>query len=593
MFLLFVQLSDSALVPIIKNHPQLKPRASKTYIVHTNHHAKPPHFTNLEHWYHSMVAAHSHLTANTSKQILYTYDTALHGFAVELTGDEAQRMSTAFGVIGMYEDRIFYPQTTRSPGFLDLNPQYGAWNMTDFGDGIIIGIIDSGIWPESSSFNDHGLGPVRSSWRGKCVDADDFNASLCNNKLVGAKAFSSSADAMAAIKSSRIPSPRDKLGHGTHVASTAAGAEVPDAGLYTFSQGTARGMAPKARIAMYKVCDDTGCWGADIAAAVETAVKDGVDIISMSLGGLRDSPFYDDVIAVSTFGAERKGIFVAMAGENFGPAKSSVGNVAPWMTTVGAATIDRLFPANLTLGNGVVLEGQSLRVDYNIISGTSMACPHVAGIAALIKKKYPSWTPAMIRSALMTTAGTFDNRGRHILDNGVANASVMVATPLATGAGHIRPNLALDPGLVYDAGVTDYIDFMCTLNYTAEQLRLLMPNFVKCTRTLPGGPADLNYPSFVVIFNNRTAVRTLTRTVTAVSEKVETYNVTYAAPEHVKVTITPTTLEFKKPNERKSYTVEFRNLERGNAAAGWDFGHISWENNDHVVRSPVAFQWKN
>ncbi|GJN32871.1 hypothetical protein PR202_gb21410 [Eleusine coracana subsp. coracana] len=262
----------------------------------------------------------------------------------------------------MYEDRIFYPQTTRSPGFLDLNPQYGAWNMTDFGDGIIIGIIDSGIWPESSSFNDHGLGPVRSSWRGKCVDADDFNASLCNNKLVGAKAFSSSADAMAAIKSSRIPSPRDKLGHGTHVASTAAGAEVPDAGLYTFSQGTARGMAPKARIAMYKVCDDTGCWGADIAAAVETAVKDGVDIISMSLGGLRDSPFYDDVIAVSTFGAERKGIFVAMAGENFGPAKSSVGNVAPWMTTVGAATIDRLFPANLTLGNGVVLEGQSLYV---------------------------------------------------------------------------------------------------------------------------------------------------------------------------------------------------------------------------------------
>ncbi|GJN32877.1 hypothetical protein PR202_gb21416 [Eleusine coracana subsp. coracana] len=172
------------------------------------------------------------------------------------------------------------------------------------------------------------------------------------------------------------------------------------------------------------------------------------------------------------------------------------------------------------------------RVDYNIVSGTSMATPHVAGIAALIKKKYPSWTPAMIRSAMMTTAGTLDNKGHDILDNGATNASVsiMVATPLATGAGHIRPNLALDPGLVYDAGERDYIDFMCTLNYTAQQLRLFMPDFVKCTRTLPGGPADLNYPSFVVIFDNHTNVRTLTRTVTVVSENPETYSVTYAMP---------------------------------------------------------------
>ncbi|KAK3125422.1 hypothetical protein QOZ80_7BG0604710 [Eleusine coracana subsp. coracana] len=183
---------------------------------------------------------------------------------------------------------------------------------------------------------------------------------------------------------------------------------------------------------------------------------------------------------------------------------------------------------------------------YRFLSGTSMATPHVAGIAALIKKKHLKWTPAMIRSALMTTARTLDNMERDILDDGFR-----VATPFAAGAGHVHPQLAMDPGL------------------------------------------DLNYPSFIVIFNGRTNTHTLTRTVTKVSEEAETYNVTVVAPEHVKVTVTPTTLEFKKLNEKKSYTVEFRSLARGNVTSGWDFGHISWENKDYMVRSPVAYQWKN
>ncbi|TVU38241.1 hypothetical protein EJB05_11598, partial [Eragrostis curvula] len=749
---LLAPLTDSALVPKIKNHTELKPQASNIYIVHANHLAKPSHFVDLEQWYHSLVPTHSpRAAANTSGRILYTYDATMHGFAVELTGDEAWRMSSYPGVTGVYEDRVFYPQTTRSPGFMGLNPANGAWNETDFGDGVIIGFVDTGIWPESASFNDHGLGPVRPSWRGKCVDADDFHASLCNNKLIGAKAFDAAAQARAGRKSTgTVPSPMDKVGHGTHVASTAAGAVVPDAGMSMFSRGTARGMAPKARIAMYRACGVKDCSDADIVAAVEAAVKDGVDIISMSLGG-DPTPLYNDAVAISTFGAERKGIFVAMAGGNSGPRASAVSNTAPWMTTVGASTIDRVFPANLTLGNGVVLAGQSLytmkakgtgmiqlvscdeswtpdqvmgkivvcmgatdkegvalqnagaagmvtvdptewsrdgaeafpftlpgltlsvdsheklkaymastpnpvasfsfgcetiveknrapvvagfssrgpnpevpdllkpdvvapgvnilaawaanvplsggrRTEYNIISGTSMATPHVAGVAALIKKKHPAWTPAMVRSALMTTAGTVDNMDHDILDNGATlgrHDSVTVATPLVVGAGHIRPNLALDPGLVYDAGERDYIDFLCAINYSPEKIRLFAPDFVKCTTTLPGGPAGLNYPSFVVVFDSSSDVRTLMRTVTAVSEKAETYNVTVAAPERVKVTVTPATLEFKKPNEKKIYTVEFRSLAGGNATAGWGFGYINWENEDHRVRSPVAFQWNN
>ncbi|KAJ1291586.1 hypothetical protein BS78_02G326900 [Paspalum vaginatum] len=771
LFLLLAQLTGPALASKIKSHVAIKPQPSSTYIVHANHLEKPLHFATLEHWYHSLVAAHSPPHPTNTSRILYTYDTVMHGFAVQLTGDEARSMSGAPGVAGVYEDRLFYPQTTRSPGFMGLDPKSGAWNETNFGDGVVIGFIDTGIWPESASFKDGGLGPVRASWKGKCVDAHDFNASLCNNKLVGAKGFSAAADIRTGRKSSGVgvPSPRDKDGHGTHVASTAAGAEVPDASFNMFSRGNARGMAPKARIAMYKVCypdpdGDVSCSDADIVAAIDAAVKDGVDIISISLGS-RPDPFHRDVVSIATFGAERKGIFVVLAGGNDGPDASTVSNSAPWMTTVGAATVDRLFPANLTLGNGVVLAGQSLytmkakgtamipllstdgleeegwrswtpdkvmgkimvcmegandalgirlqnaggagivdvdprewsrdgisvypftlpgltlsytdgqrlraymasvsdpvasfsfgcetvtsknrapvvagfssrgpnrvapellkpdvvapgvnilaawsgdaslsgytdvpdarRANYNIMSGTSMACPHVAGIAALIKKRYPSWTPAMIRSALMTTARVVDNRDRHILDNGATvgrHDIVRPATPLVAGAGYVQPDLALDPGLVYDAGARDYVDFLCALNYTAEQVRLFVPEFAKCRRTLAGGPAGLNYPSFVVVFDNRTDVRTLKRTLTKVSGEAETYSVSVKAPEHAKVIVTPTTLEFKEDMETKSYAVKFRNEAGGSWKAGWDFGHIIWENENHQVRSPVAFQWKN
>uniref|UniRef100_J3MMD2 Subtilisin-like protease n=1 Tax=Oryza brachyantha TaxID=4533 RepID=J3MMD2_ORYBR len=737
LLLLLAQLTHSAFIPKPKNSTE---QLSNTYIVHANHLLKPSRFVTLEHWYISMVATHSpRATTNgtlaAAGRILYTYDTVMHGFAVRLAADEARRMSRVPGVTAVREGRMYYPQTTRSPGFIGLDPEYGLWSDTDFGDGVIIGVIDSGIWPESPSFNDSGLGPVRRSWKGGCVGLD---SSLCKNKLVGAKDFSS------------------------HVASTAAGSEVDGAGLFMFARGTARGVAPKTRIAMYK-CGGAagghmGFSDAAIIAGIDAAVRDGVDIISLSLG-CYPVPFYIDSLAIATFGAQREGVFVVLASGNRGPRPYTVCNVAPWMTTVGAGAVDRLFPANLTLGSGEVLIGQSLyamkatrtamtplvllrtcdeetispdvvmgkvvvclrlggvyagmllqdaggaglvavdgdewhgdgvvskaftlpgltlsyskaeklrdymesmanpvasfgfacetvtgenraptavgfssrgpnsvvpellkpdvlapglnilaawpsdfpvsmydrdtrRSNYNIMSGTSMACPHAAGVAALIKKRHGDWTPAMIRSAMMTAA-TLDNRCRDITDQGVeqavANATFTSATPLAAGAGHVRPQLAVDPGLVYDAGVKDYVAFLCSLNYTVEQLRVFVPDTAGCTTTLPGGPADLNYPSFVVAFNGSTHVRTLTRTVTKVYEKPETYSVSVLAPAGVKVTVKPATLEFKEKNEKKSYTVEFRSVKRGHAKSqSWDFGHISWENRKHQVRSPVVFMW--
>ncbi|KAM0870615.1 hypothetical protein ACQ4PT_039868 [Festuca glaucescens] len=726
-----------------KTHPS----SSHTYIVQTNHLAKPSQFATLDRWYSSMVATHSpRATTSSSSRLMHTYGTVMHGFAVRLTDDEARRMSRTPGVSGVYKSRVRYTHTTRSPEFMGLNETFGAWHDSNFGDGIIIGFIDTGIWPESASFNDTGLGPVRSTWKGRCVDAEGFNASLCNNKLVGAKVFTAELDGAL--------TPRDKVGHGTHVSGTAAGSKVRGASLSGFSSGTAHGVASNARIAMYKACNTDGCDEHGLVAAIDAAVSDGVDVISMSVGveGSTNPQFYDDVVAIAMFGADRSGVFVVVGGGNGGPEASSVVNVAPWMTTVGAATMDRVFPATLKLGNGAVLRGQSLyarkangtgmlpvvlascgendltpdkiagkvvvcdnkqsdvksgiyvqsaggaglvavegterlreavpgqafilpglsisdterkkldaymssepypvasfvfscdtvtgpenrapvvagfssrgpnsvvpeimkpdlvapgvnilaawsgaalsypdvdptRTEYNIMSGTSVACPHVAGVAALIKKVHGDWTPAMVRSALITTAKRTDNADGAILDSG----GVGSATPLAAGAGMVVPALAMDPGLVYDAGTQDYVEFLCSFNYTAPQIRRFVPELTKCRRALPGGAANLNYPALVVVFDGDTRVRRLTRTVTMVSELPETYNVTVAVPHGVKVKVTPTTLVLKRQKEKKSYTVEFRS-EAVKPAGSWEFGHITWVSRDHKVHSVVGFTWKS
>ncbi|KAM0854087.1 hypothetical protein ACQ4PT_050652 [Festuca glaucescens] len=451
------------------------------------------------------------------------------------------------------------------------------------------------------------------------MDAEGFNATLlCNNKLVGAKSFTGNLP----VPEYDDPSPRDFMGHGSHVASTAAGAEVPWADMYGFSGGRASGVARNARIAMYKACVPRGCPGSAIIKAIDAAVSDGVDLISISIGGGPGKPFYDDPIAVATCGAgmvssmgmERlhdavnapaftlPGVMISdtaakkldaymssspypvaslafacetVTGENRAPMVAGFSSRGPSVVAPEILKPDVVAPGVniLAAWSGAVPPSGSKKIDqrrveYNIVSGTSMATPHVAGAAALIKKVHGDWTPAMVRSALMTSAGPLDKNGRGIVDGG----TVTDATPLAAGAGLVLPRLAMDPGLVYDAGTPEYVGFLCTLNYTAEQMRQFVPEMSSAGSN--GGAC------------------TLTRTVTKVSAQPETYSVTFAAPEDVKVTVTPETLEFKRENEKRSYTVEFSLQSQGKVrpAGTWDFGHISWENRKHRVRSPVAFK---
>ncbi|CAD5188709.1 unnamed protein product [Musa acuminata subsp. malaccensis] len=193
--------------------------------------------------------------------------------------------------------------------------------------------------------------PPPAKWKGRC----DLKASACNNKLIGARSFINhdGRDRRS------TGTPVDEEGHGTHTSSTAAGAFVKRANVNGFAPGVAAGMAPRAHIAAYKVCDEIACMGHDMLAAMDAAVDDGVDVLSFSISA-DPIPFHSDPIAQGTFNAIGKGVFISCSAGNEGPDPGSVNNDAPWVLTVGASTTDRLFLASVKLGNGRKLYGESL-----------------------------------------------------------------------------------------------------------------------------------------------------------------------------------------------------------------------------------------
>lgn len=153
------------------------------------------------------------------------------------------------------------------------------------------------------------------------------------------------------------PSPRDTEGHGSHTLSTAAGSFVPGANIFGQANGTAKGGSPHARVASYKACwPAAGCADADLLAAFDAAIHDGVDVISLSVGSIRPRLYWVDPIAIGSFHAVANGIAVACSAGNEGPLKGLVTNDAPWIFTVGASTIDRKISAFLNLGNKKQIE---------------------------------------------------------------------------------------------------------------------------------------------------------------------------------------------------------------------------------------------
>ncbi|KAF0887942.1 hypothetical protein E2562_005649 [Oryza meyeriana var. granulata] len=549
----------------------------------------------LESWYRSFLPLRMALS-NTRQAFIYTYKTTIFGFAVNLTETEKEYVMKKDGVLKVYKDNLLPLLTTHTPDFLGLRRNEGSWEKTGMGEGVIIGILDTGIDFKHTSFDDDGMQEPPAKWRGSCKSS----LMKCNKKLIGASSF---------IGVQKSAPPIDDSGHGTHTASTAAGSFVD-------------------------------------GASMEAAIADGVDIMSLSLGGPL-KPFYSDVVVAASFSAMRKGIFVSLAAGNSGPFSSTLSNEEPWVLTVGASTIDRQMEALVKLGkivacehttsaatigrvvkdtggSGLILLGQEnsghttfsdpnvlpgcyvdspdaaaikqyinssnnptaliifngtslgkaqapvvayfsscgpstaspgiLKPDiigpgvnviaawpfmegqeandakhrsFNCLSGTSMSTPHLSGIAALIKGTYPDWSPAAIKSALMTTAYVVDNLKKPILDERFNTAG-----HFAIGAGHVSPSEAIDPGLIYDTDEAQYISYLCGLGYTDVQVEIITHLKDACKNGSKITEAQLNYPSVAVRASAGKLV--VNRAVTNVGEANSSYTVEIDMPKEVK-----------------------------------------------------------
>ena len=676
---------------------------------------------------------------------LYDYSVVFNGFAAKLTAGQAALLRARPGVLAVTRNDIRHLDTNRTPEQLGLTGPNGVWARQfggpgKAGDGVIVGDIDSGLWPESRSFaalpaqsSDAG---VKARFKGVCEQGIERPFFTCNSKVIGARWYVRGFDA-GRVQPEEYLSPRDYGGHGSHTASTAAG----DYGVPVTVDGTdlgkVSGMAPDARLAVYKVCwnDDVnqgGCATADIVAAIEAAVSDGVDVINFSISGALSTVY--DPVEIGFYNAAKAGIFVAASAGNSGPTASTVAHNDPWLTTVAAGTKDRKSVKSVTLGNGMTYQGvglgaavpssplitassaaavgapaqdaalcfpntldpgrvagtivvcdrgvnarteksavvkaaggvgmvlantspSSLNADlhsiptvhvdeiagaaiksylagvgakataslsvgtllpteaprlasfssrgpalagdgdllkpdimapgvdvlaavappgnsgrhYDFYSGTSMASPHIAGIASLIISKHPDWTPAAVKSAMMTTATTTTNRGNPItVDNGAP------AGALDYGAGQVRPAPAFDPGLIYQAGASDWDRFGC--NYAP-----VTPGLASCVGVTPLDPSDLNYPSIAI--GSLAGQQTVTRTVTNVSATTSTYRASGTVPAGFRATVSPASFTIK-PGASATYQLTVTRT-----SAPFDTyaeGSVVFSDGKHSVRSPVV-----
>ncbi len=367
----------------------------------------------------------------------YNYGFVFNGFAADLTPAQAQKLAQSPGVLAVTKDEFRNVDTATTPGFLGLSGPGGVWNTTGAtGENVIIGIVDSGVWPEHPSFSDRTGSNGNDSkdgklsyqqipgWNGRCVPGEAFTATLCNQKLIGARYYNAGFGGNAGIDATlpfEFNSPRDHNGHGTHTSSTAGGnANVTATGAAAVF-GSINGMAPRARIATYKACWSVpgtagSCSGVDLLAAIDQAVSDGVDVINYSISGT--STNFRDPVEIAFMFAADAGIFVAASAGNSGPTVSTVAHPGPWLTTVAAGTHNRDGVGATTLGNSVTYTGAS-------VAAAVAAKPLIDSTAAGLPGADPS------KLALCFGAG--DNDGVAVLDPAKVAGKIVVCDRGVTG----------------------------------------------------------------------------------------------------------------------------------------------------------------
>jgi subtilisin family serine protease len=718
---------------------------------------------------------------------VYSYRLAFNGFAARLTPAQAAKLARQPGVARVWPDRVRRLDTNASASFLGLlDPATGLRSGLGLkGEDVVIGVIDSGITPDHPSFADTvekkkpricrsawaedsllGLWLCKrfdkprltraydepEGWNGRCKTGEGFPASACNHKLIGARFYDEGFRALYDLDANEFVSPKDADGHGTHIASVAAGNPVK-AAIGGTTVADVSGIAPRARVAVYKACwlepgaTRATCAMSDLQRAIEDAVADGVDIINYSIGATDGGPTDPDSLALLE--ASDAGILAVVAAGNGGPGASTIDSPgsAPWVLTVAASSrTGRRFDEALRVtspasaagdftmkeaaftpalratgevkgllvlaadgegdgadacepltnadvvkgrvalarrgscdfdvkvavaedagatavvvitdgGSPIIMKGERgsvgipavmigradgdaivARLDagdavevsllkgriatrneagnrmytessrgpnpitfdilkpdvtapganilgaqapavangvrgelYQYLSGTSMAVPQVAGLAALLREAHPDWSPAALRSALVTTA-----RQDLTKEDGV-----LAADPFDFGGGHVVPNRALEPGLVYEAGREDYDAFACGAGIprvSDEECAAL------ADAGWPTAIDELNLPSLAT--SGLVGERSVRRRVTNVGAP-GTWQAVVEAPAGVTVAVEPATLALGT-GDTAEFTVTFANAGDAGRLGQWGFGALTWVNGAQAVRSPVA-----
>lgn len=308
-------------------------------------------------------------------QVVSRYRMVFGGVAVLLPERQIERLAQLPGVVDVQRDELIKPHTDRSPAFIGADVIWQALAadpaLGDGAEGVVVGVIDTGIWPEHPSFADDGSYPPPTHWRGECEQPEDDSPPItCTNKLIGARKFLRVYKLLIGLEPDEFDSPRDDDGHGTHTASTAAGNAGVEASIFGVPRGVISGIAPRAYVAAYKALGASGGLRSDLVSAIDQAVFDGVDVINYSIGSTAATDPYRAADSQAFLDAYAAGVFVAVSAGNSGPDPSTIGSPAnaPWVMSVAASTHDRQFVADVTLQSGA---------DQLTVSGVSIT-PGVA-----------------------------------------------------------------------------------------------------------------------------------------------------------------------------------------------------------------------
>ena len=314
-------------------------------------------------------------------RVITSFRIAYGGLALRVPANKADDLLGIDGIVAVQRDELNQPLTDTTPEFIGATQAWGSLGgQTQAGEGVKVGVLDSGIWPEHPSFRDRGIDSPGGSYG--CEFGDGSDPALgepfeCNDKLLGAYAFVDTYMRFIGAEEGEFCnnetdecSARDASGHGTHTASTAAGDGLRSAEIFGIERGPLSGIAPGASVLAYRVCLSRGCTASDSVSAVEQAILDDVDVINYSISGGADA--FSDPVELAFLDAYAAGTLVNASAGNEGPGSATANHAGPWTNTVGASTSDRHFFTTLHLdaSNGDTFAARGVTITPGISEWT-------------------------------------------------------------------------------------------------------------------------------------------------------------------------------------------------------------------------------